>query len=999
MLKRYLPGLLLALLLPAFSFSQYTNRGTDFWVPFPANQLATNAKMKVYISTLSTAANAVVETGTFVRTYAIAPNTTVASENIPITAQTTTEGLHLAKAIHVSSDVPVAVYVHFYGSASSGSTMLLPSPALGSEHRVLNITQNYGANSFSFFSVVAIRDSTDVEINPAQNTQNGWTPNGGSQPNGSYLVHLKKGDVYQVLASSQTADLTGSIVKSVANDVGKVNAVAVFGGSTRTSLISTSCTSSGGDFIIGQVFPIQLWSTKFATAPFSNSIIASGLTTSVFRVMVKDPTTVVKRNGVTLTNLFASGYYQFESNTADVITSDKPVLVAQYMTGACTGLGDPEMIYISPLSEAIARTGFYRTSLESISANYLTLIIPAAGVASLKITDAGNLTAPDYSYVHPNLPGYQVVVKRWTAANAQVKVESNYAFVGTTYGLGSVESYGYNIGAQFDSTNLLQLPYNTVKGFAFYDNNGNTTKEADEPYFPYANLTTIRPGKDTARYYAPFGNFVMYTDTGTYITNADTYAPYYTAVPASHTSTFTSYYNQDSISFAMQRTAKVRDLFTGFVASSPARPGFVAHYRLGYGNKGTDTADVEIKLAKSNKLTLSSSSITPASVTADTIRWNINAVKPADAGNIILQFTVATPPTVNVNDTLKFTAIIASDTPDTTAADNKYLLKQRVVGSFDPNDKMESHDGQAIASALQDGETLNYTIRFQNTGSDTAFNITIRDTLDNKLDWSTLQMKDASHIYQLTVNDGIAVWTFNNVNLVDSNRNEPLSHGHVNFSIKTKASVAAGDVIQNSASIYFDHNLPVVTNKVSTTVISQVLPVSLLSFTATKQESRNVLQWNVAQQVNFSHFELERSEDGREFHFLARIAYNGNQYTYYDRSFSATTNYYRLKMVDKDGRFEYSPVRRLNNKRGMDAGVYPNPATETIYVRVENVQSKQMQVEVMSAEGKVLQTQQMTVNNGVSVAPVNISSLSKGSYLVRLTGNQGETQVLRFTKQ
>ena len=80
-------------------------------------------------------------------------------------------------------------------------------------------------------------------------------------------------------------------------------------------------------------------------------------------------------------------------------------------SGACgnSGLGDPEVIYISPIEQAIKRIGFYRNNRESITINYLTLIIPTAGVPSLTIDGAGAFT---HTYAHPNLPGQQVLPKR-----------------------------------------------------------------------------------------------------------------------------------------------------------------------------------------------------------------------------------------------------------------------------------------------------------------------------------------------------------------------------------------------------------------------------------------------------------------------------------------------------------------------------------------------------------------------------------------------------------
>ena len=131
--------------------------------------------------------------------------------------------------------------------------------------------------------------------------------------------------------------------------------------------------------------------------------------------MVKDTATVVKLNGMQLSNLVKKRYYQFESNTADYIEADQPVLVAQYMSssgGYCSGSsttndGDPEIFYLSPIEQAINKAGFYRNNLFAITANYLTLIIPNGGLATLKID---NSQVFDYTYPHSR-PGYSAALR------------------------------------------------------------------------------------------------------------------------------------------------------------------------------------------------------------------------------------------------------------------------------------------------------------------------------------------------------------------------------------------------------------------------------------------------------------------------------------------------------------------------------------------------------------------------------------------------------------
>lgn len=465
-----------------------SNRGKDFWVGYQRSYdfAATGGaqQMVLYFGAGEVPADVTVTiegtSGTpWVRNYTIPANTAIQSDFIPKTgtddARLTGEGLFAKKGIHIESTAPIAAYAHIYSGANSGATMLLPTSVWGYEFYTLNSEQFYTTtNSHSVFHIVAQHDSTWVEINPSKPTTGGWTLNGGTRPNGSYLVKLNKGDAYQVQGAYQSGsighDLTGSYVKSIANGQDSCFPIGVFAGSSRTYITCTNATTaSGGDLIIQQIFPYQAWGTKYITAPTSNSEGPSAATIKqdVFRVMVKDPATVVKRNGLTTTlgPLISGRYYEYNSQTPDIIESNKPILVAQYIGsngGGCGNDGtdgDPEMFYLSPVEQAIKKTQFYRNNLSAIDENFVTLVIKTEGVASLKVDGLSYAAQPatpitaKYTYTHPNIPGYSVVTLKWQSGVGFSKVESEFPFTGIVYGLGSVESYGYNMGTLVKNLN------------------------------------------------------------------------------------------------------------------------------------------------------------------------------------------------------------------------------------------------------------------------------------------------------------------------------------------------------------------------------------------------------------------------------------------------------------------------------------------------------------------------------------------------------------------
>lgn len=136
-----------------------------------------------------------------------------------------------------------------------------------------------------------------------------------------------------------------------------------------------------------------------------------------------------------------------------------------------------------------------------------------------------------------------------------------------------------------------------------------------------------------------------------------------------------------------------------------------------------------------------------------------------------------------------------------------------VVGSFDPNDKVGFPQGITPAHFIEQGQEIEYRIRFQNTGNDTAFLVRILDTLPVTLDPATIRPMGASHPFTWDVtNNGWLTFTFANILLPDSTTNEPGSHGYVSFRVGQRPNLADWTLLENSASIYFDFNEPILTN-------------------------------------------------------------------------------------------------------------------------------------------------------------------------------------------
>jgi hypothetical protein len=139
----------------------------------------------------------------------------------------------------------------------------------------------------------------------------------------------------------------------------------------------------------------------------------------------------------------------------------------------------------------------------------------------------------------------------------------------------------------------------------------------------------------------------------------------------------------------------------------------------------------------------------------------------------------------------------------------------QVFNSYDPNDKQAFPLGYGPTHAVAMGTPLDYTIRFQNTGNDTAFLVVLRDTLSQWFDKGSIRVLGASHNYELAqINDSIMHITFANIQLPDSTTNPEGSQGYFKFRIYPNNEVKTGTVVTNKAAIYFDFNPPIITNEV-----------------------------------------------------------------------------------------------------------------------------------------------------------------------------------------
>ncbi|MEO1032631.1 MAG: T9SS type A sorting domain-containing protein [Bacteroidota bacterium] len=364
----------------------------------------------------------------------------------------------------------------------------------------------------------------------------------------------------------------------------------------------------------------------------------------------------------------------------------------------------------------------------------------------------------------------------------------------------------------------LGVQFNKIQGYVRYDYNGLDCN-IDTPLNNI--LLSASDGVNTYSNFNQYNGFYqLFPGEGNYITQIQNLPNYYISNPVSSVSNFSGVGNTDTIDFCIEPAGVFNDLTVSVYPSiADPRPGFNTTYQLVYNNIGTTQLSGSVTFEfDDSKVQFLSASETVSSQTVNTLSFDFTDLNPFETRTINLVFNVFPPPTTNINDILVSTATISPVSGDETEEDNEFILEQTVIGSYDPND-ITVLQGDEIF--IEDADKyLNYLIRFQNTGTASAINVRVEHILDDKLDWSTMQLESLSHTGRVEIeNETDISFIFNNIHLPDSTSNEPESHGYIAFKIKPKPDVEVGDIISGVADIYFDFNPPIITNTVNTEIV------------------------------------------------------------------------------------------------------------------------------------------------------------------------------------
>lgn len=371
--------------------------------------------------------------------------------------------------------------------------------------------------------------------------------------------------------------------------------------------------------------------------------------------------------------------------------------------------------------------------------------------------------------------------------------------------------------------------YNTgiLNGRLFYDTNQNTSFDSTDIGFDLMGVYSS-PQSDYS-FTTPDGIFGLdFNDSpGSYTIYPEAIAGWSLTTDSTGYTIFidsSDVFTYDSLFFGFYPDSVFTNLRPELTGGFP-RCNTVVNYWIDIANQGTSIPSGIIKLELNESLTFVSSQNEPDSIVDQSIYWHFDSLFCFNSE--INNIQVEMPGFMGIGDTL--TSVISVYEVDSigqilfTSSDS---LSQELVCAYDPNDKSVTPSGVENEGYIPLGQELEYLIRFQNTGNDTAFTVTIKDQLDSNLDFSSVNPISSSH-HPMIVNidqNGEIEFIFENIMLPDSNVDYLGSQGFLKFRVSQLPDLLPNTPIENTAEIYFDLNPPVYTNTVLNTIECYTIP-------------------------------------------------------------------------------------------------------------------------------------------------------------------------------
>lgn len=475
-----------------------------------------------------------------------------------------------------------------------------------------------------------------------------------------------------------------------------------------------------------------------------------------------------------------------------------------------SGLGprNPTWFYIPIETSGDLTIEVYQNTQPDFMGQDLDIDFVVYGPFMTPTSQCGNLTQADYV-------DHSFSVQMPEIAQISNAVAGEYYLILTS----NFSSTNGFLKVELDASSTATVNCDGIKMQSFLDANLNGAVDASDPSFPLGVFEWEKNNSGNLMQVAtPLGSYNIYDvdPSNTYdlaYNVLPAYAANYTVSPATYTGVNVPN-NSGVISknFLVTPVAAYDDVVVYIVPQEQPRPGFTYTETIYYTNLGTSTVPLgQVTFDYDPEVSIVNVSDPNAVITTTSVTLPYSNLNPFTIRSFDVEMQIPVIPTVNLGDVLTNVATISPVVTDITPTNNTNTSTQIIIGSYDPNDKMESRGEFINPSTFTAEDYFYYTIRFENTGTASAINVRIEDTLDPQLDWDSIEMINSSHNYIMERMEDQVVWRFDNIMLPDSTTDPVGANGHVYFKIKPLVS-SEGTVIPNTAEIYFDFNPPIITN-------------------------------------------------------------------------------------------------------------------------------------------------------------------------------------------
>lgn len=596
---------------------------------------------------------------------------------------------------------------------------------------------------------------------------------------------------------------------------------------------ASSCTTPTGTATLAIAGGTTPYAVNWYTSPPQTGITATALSPGNYSFRVTDAVGCIRTGTVIINPVnIISLYFTTTSATCTLSNGSinvtatggtAPLSYAWSTGGTTAGLSAiPAGNYNVTVTDA---SGCTRTGYRNVNATSPVSIAIANTSPSCIFTTDGSLTAialggtPPYSYY-------------WTGGGTGSTISSlgsglYYVSVSDAAGCSNMSHTTLTAGTADISC------YCTISGTVYHDLNGNCIQDAGEPGIHGIQIHCSGWGytyTDASGHYSfivPSGSYTiseavqtLYPLTACTINNVPL-----TVVASSGCTNVVNFGNDLAI---------IHDMHVSTWDYTFAIPGNTYTQATIITNEGTVNEGTILAGYKPDSQ-LPAPIFIPGAIFVGAPFWYSSATIPSLAPGASAPFheRFIVPTDIPLGTNLVYKDSVVSAAPmttwvsDYTPWNNVNYFNTTVIGSYDPNFKEVNPKGTGPTGLITYGDsTLEYMVHFQNTGTYYAEKIVVVDTLDANLDWATLHPVYQSHPCVITMNEnGVATFTFHGIHLPWNPTFPITSNGMFTYTIKTRHGLPVGTQIRNRASIYFDYNLPILTNTTLNTIGSSTIGV------------------------------------------------------------------------------------------------------------------------------------------------------------------------------